>query len=368
MVTRTVLSSVGNGVQRYHPAGSVNDLPTAPEYKINLDLPPEERWKEVAKAYGEKLSGFIKDLMDPELSVRGLEILTIMGAALLHAMPQPYRDEMAGFAKYSNVAVGTIVAWNLLTEIGSYTLNNPAQHFNGRRIGCTSIVAENSEGKIVHGRNMDLEWGTDKMREITLNVHFQSKNKTVYSGTIFAGLVGIWNGQKPNQFTVTVNERDRGSWMDNAEQAAKPGSKIVPFMVRDMLADANSTFTTAVETFTTAPLIAPCYLIVGGTQSGEGVVITRNQTKAIDVAKLDTKQGQWYVLKTNYDSWETPPATDDRRTPATKAMNESEADTFSLDTIFKVLSTPPVLAKDTIYTTLMSASEPDLFKTLLRDE
>ena len=350
------------GVQRYHP---VNALPTAPEYKINLDLPPEERWEDIAKAFGGKLSSYFQDEVARMLSAQGLEMLSIMGSALLNDMPQPYRDEMVGFAKYSNISIGTIVFWNIVTELGSFSLNQ-THNFNPHRIGCTSIVAENSKGVIIHGRNMDLEWGTDILRNITIHIQFQSKNKTVYSGTTFAGVIGLWTGQKPHQFTVTMDERDKGSWQENAQEATKPGKKVIPFLIRDMLADANSTFKTAVETFSNAPLIAPCYVIVGGAHPGEGAVITRNRTKAIDVVKLDTKQGQWYVLETNYDHWDAPPSTDDRRDPAIKAMNETGRNKISPVTILKVLSTPPVLANDTIYTVLMSASQPDLYKTLIR--
>ena len=350
------------GVQRYQ---TVDALPTAPEYKLNLDLPPEERWAEIAKAHSGKLSRFFRDAMVPKLSALGLEMLSIIGAALLKDMPQPYRDEMVGFAKYSNISIGTIVFWNIVTELGSFSVNQ-TKHFNPEKIGCTSIVAEDSKGVIIHGRNMDLEWGTDILRNITLHIHFQSKNKTVYSGTAFAGLVGLWTGQKPHQFTVTMNERDKDGWQKNAQEATKPGRKVIPFLIRDLLADEKSTFASAVETFSTTPLIAPCYLIVGGAHPGEGAVITRNRTKAIDVVKLNTTQGRWNVLETNYDHWDAPPSTDDRRNPAIKAMNETGKDKISLDSILKVLSTPPVLANDTIYTVLMSASQPDLYKTLIR--
>ena len=92
----------------------------------------------------------------PELSALGVEMLSVMGASFLNQIPQPYRQEMVGYAKHSNISVGTLVFWNMVTELGSFSINQ-THHFNPR-IGCTSIVAKDSKGKIIHGRNMDLEY------------------------------------------------------------------------------------------------------------------------------------------------------------------------------------------------------------------
>ena len=60
------------------------------------------------------------------------------------------------------------------------------------------------------------------------------------------------------------------------------------------------------------------YYIVGGAGKGEGAVVTRDRIGAADVWRLPP-QG-WFILQTNYDHWETPPASDDRRTPGEKHM------------------------------------------------
>lgn len=38
---------------------------------------------------------------------------------------------------------------------------------------------------------------------------------------------------------------------------------------------------------------------------------------------INLKLGRWYVLETNYDHWKEPLFLDDRRTPATKCMNQT---------------------------------------------
>ena len=344
-------------------ASKVDGIPV-PIFTVDLNLPPEERWSNISETYAEKLSGFFSEGMSRMFSPRAVRMLSIMAAGMLQHTPQPYRDEIMGVAKHTNISVGTIVAWNLIYDFGVFDLND-TRHFNSV-IGCTSIVAEDSKGKIIHGRNLDLEWMPEVLREMTLTVDFQMGNKTLYTGTTLAGVVGLWTGQKPHRFTLSLDERDKGQWWENAHEVIEPGRHIISFLFRDVLADPNSNFNTAVQTLSTTPLIAPVYFIVGGAHPGEGAVITRQRTKAINTMKLDADHGRWYVLETNYDHWDPPPTTDDRRDPAIRAMNKIGKDNINSESLYKVLSTPPVLSNITIFTMVMSAAQPDLYKVLIR--
>lgn len=100
-------------------------------------------------------------------------------------------------------------------------------------------------------------------------------------------------------------------------------------------------------------LLAPAYFILGGKNSGEGCVITRSRTAALDIWDLDIKKGTWYVLETNYDRWKPPLVLDNRRGPAMKCLNQTTQENLSLPAIYDVLSTKPVLNKLTVCTTLM---------------
>jgi len=55
-------------------------------------------------------------------------------------LPAPYGDEMRGIANATGVPLGEIVLYNIFYEI--FTM-------------CTSIVAQDPNGKILHGRNLD---------------------------------------------------------------------------------------------------------------------------------------------------------------------------------------------------------------------
>ena len=341
--------------------GFVQDSPV-PTYTVNLDLPAKERWAEIGKAYGPKIAELNENLVELIPSNTLIQATAIFAAHLLKCIPQPYQDELLGLAQAANVSVGELVAWNLLYDITAY---NRSQE-GGIRGGCTSIVAEDSNGTIFHGRNLDYSIA-QLLSDILITVEFQEHGETVYTGTTFAGYVGLLTAQKPNRFTISLNQRDKGAWWKNSQQAAKIGTNgIINFVIRDILADPNSDFNTAVNKLSNVPLIAPCYLIVGGVHSGEGVVITRNQTGAVKVRQLDASKGQWYILQTNYDYWEQPPFGDDRRDPGIKAMNQTGQKHINLQSLYKVLSTVPVLNSDTLYTTTMSAAQPRLYQSTAR--
>ena len=335
------------------------DVPI-PKYTVNLDLPPEERWSQIAKDYKDDLYVTAKFLQS-ELPVPMFEMLSIMGADLEQYFPEPYSSEIKSFLKYTNLTVGVYVLTNMFYELTAY---GDLGQSSGHR-ACTSIVAKMASGKIIHGRNLD--YHIAPLRGLTINVDFQRSGKTVYTGTTFAGTVGLMTGQKPNGFTISFDERDVGDWSLNDKEAMKTGTHgIISLMVRDVLDDPDTDFEKAVDILSNIKIIAPCYLIIGGLSGDEGAVITQNRTMGIDVWRLNAEQGRWFLVETNYDHWKPPPASDDRRDPAVDGMKKIGQDGLNDQTLFDVLSTPPVLNDETIYTTIMSASDPTLFKGWIR--
>ncbi|XP_023563463.1 N-acylethanolamine-hydrolyzing acid amidase isoform X4 [Octodon degus] len=174
---------------------------------------------------------------------------------------------------------------------------------------CTSVVAQDSRGHIYHGRNLDYPFG-ELLRKLTVDVQF------------------LKNGQ-------TLSE--------------------------------SEDFETSVYKLAKTPLIADVYYIVGGTAPREGVVITRNRGGPADIWPLDPLNGAWFRVETNYDHWKPVPKTDDRRTPAIRALNATGQANLSLEALFQVLSVVPVYNNFTVYTTVMSAATPDKYMTRIRN-
>eukprot|EP00057_Strongylocentrotus_purpuratus_P006364 XP_011660838.1 PREDICTED: N-acylethanolamine-hydrolyzing acid amidase [Strongylocentrotus purpuratus] len=220
---------------------------------------------------------------------------------------------------------------------------------------CTSIVAQDANGTIWHGRNLDYNF-TDAMRNISAIIDFKSQGKTVYTTTSFVGQVGVFTGMKPYKFTISLNERDKGKAIENIVemlQALLLGQvKFTTFVLRDALANDNS-FDEVVQRFTSEQEVAPAYLIVAGVNPGEGVVITKARVTTVNVWRLDLSGNRYrddgYLID-----------------PGNKAMNSVGQKNIDNNTMWNVLSTQPVLNDQTIYTTLMSAAKPEIYSTRLR--
>ncbi|CAF4455262.1 unnamed protein product, partial [Rotaria socialis] len=116
-----------------------------PTYVVNLDLPPVERWKNISTIYKPAiidLVNYIKTFalsISPELQFL-ISLVDTKLPAMADTLPAPYGDEMKGISQATGAPLGEIVLYNIFYEI--FTL-------------CTSIVAEDQNGKILHGRNLD---------------------------------------------------------------------------------------------------------------------------------------------------------------------------------------------------------------------
>jgi len=136
-----------------------------------------------------------------------------------------------------------------------------------------------------------------------------------------------------------------------------------------------TTFDEALSFFGSLKLNAASYFILGGTKPGEGAVLTCDRDQVADVWKLDANAGRWYLVETNYDHSASPPFHDDRRHPLQRAMNATGSDKISAATMWDVISVTAVntsagerapLNSETIYSTVMQASKPEVFKTVIR--
>lgn len=345
----------------------------AKRYTIDLDLPPEQRWVQVAKDHEASLKQLIQSVKS-SLPSEAATLVATFGEDIAKYMPYPYGLEIVGMADaVDGLSVSDVVLGNILYELTAYgndqLLGTAAHVIKGGDVRmCTSIVAQTVNGTIYHGRNLDYSF-PDLLRDLTIIVDFQLSGETLYTGTTFAGMVGLLTGQKPNVYTVSVDERDEGSWWMNAIEALLAGTHgISTLHVRDALADKEMNFEDVVDFLSNKRFIAPCYIIVGGTKPGEGAVITRDRTAAQDVWRLDADNGRWFLVETNYDHWLAPPKSDDRRDPAIKAMNDITRGGLNATSLFNVMSTPPVLNSGTTYTVVMSAAVPEVYNSWVRSD
>jgi len=317
-----------------HSVVSVNGVPTpAPKHVINLDLPPIQRWRDITNTYKQgwkPIMAWFDKILPPDIE----KIIDPILGALDTFIPQPFSDELRGIAQNSadvGLTLGKLVLMNLLYDVTA---------------GCTSIVAQHSSGRMLHARNMD--YSIPNLRNITIQLDFNRGNETIYRTTTFAGYIGALTGVRPGGWSVTVNERDRdgeGTPLDNIVEALKGGQSI-GFFLRAQLEKLVS-YQEAMNALQHTHIMAPVYLTVAGAHAGEGAIITRDREKPDDVWHV-TAPSMWNIIETNYDHWK--PSGDGRLAVAMKGMAAMSSSTVDLSGMYTVVSTPPVLNHDTIYT------------------
>ena len=381
---------------------------TIPHYTLNLDLPPQDRWTHIAslpqyanaaeeiQAY---LSSQVPKWLVPLIKTIGKDVVPYFGSEL--------GLEMQGLAKALKMDVGNLVAINLIMQLEHIGVNcsdwnntgptrpndpgcvdvDPQQEWcychkkaNVHRLFstsvlkeaygaavegpgmCTSVVVENPEGAIYHGRNLD--WNIPVvLRKMVCDVDYQRGNATVFTGTTVVGFVGVVNGMKKGVFSASIDARGKGGKiLANLLQALLHKSKTPAQHLRAVLSDANAdTFANAVKLLSTGHQIDMNYFIVGGTKTGEGAVISRDRNKAADVWYMNNSNpvNGWWRLETNYDHWDPVPKADDRRTPGNAnvaKMGQAGIGTDGSGLFKGVMTLWPTFNHHTDYTGIFSAA------------
>ncbi|XP_074180545.1 N-acylethanolamine-hydrolyzing acid amidase isoform X1 [Rhinolophus sinicus] len=333
-------------------AMSAAAAPSAPPlFNVSLDVAPELRWLPVLQHFDlDFLRAAMAHILGDKVPKWVHVVMQKAMGELERFLPQPFTDEIRGLCAVLNFSLADCVLVNLAYESTAF---------------CTSIVAQDSAGHIYHGRNLDYPFG-DFLRKLTVDVQFLKNGQIAYTGTTFIGYVGLWTGQSPRKFTISGDERDKGWWWENAIAAFFQRHSPISWLIRTTLGESEN-FEAAVYKLAKTPLIADVYYIVGGVSPWEGVVVTRNRGGPADIWPLDPLNGAWFRVETNYDHWKPVPEKDDRRTPAIKALNATGQANLTLEALFQVLSVFPVYNNYTVYTTVMSAANPDKYMTRIRN-
>lgn len=271
-----------------------------------------------------------------------------------------YGTEMRGIANATGMLEEDILFYNMMYEIEG---------------GCTSIVAQDPDGNIMHGRNLDfgllfgedwkhLQWTlTEDLRPILRNVRVKQGGKVVFNSTVFLGYTGLLSGAKKGGFSISVNTRFsfKRAWhglLDFLEGKDRTGH-FLSLSMRDVMMN-KPTYAEALQVIESIKLLGPAYIIIGGVQSGEGAIVCRNATDMCGQWLLAdaAKAGRNSVVQTN---WDIPhdPWYDNRRVPAEHCLRERFNQHMDFPSLFQVLSAHPNRNRLTTYTALMRPQTGD---------
>jgi len=339
---------------------------------VDLDMDPQDSWTAIVQpltAQIKNLISVVTQFVPPEFLQKVLTHCDNNSPQeFLDRFPAPYGDEISGIATATGIPVCEIILYNIFYEVtGLYT----------------SIVVQNTDGHIYHGRNLDFgvspAWDkknntwlmTEALRPLLVNINFQSQEKTAFMTTQYAGYVGVLTAVRPGAFSLTVDSRFNADldeylvkWLFNKQDTAN----WLAFSTRTVMENYED-YASAVSALSNMVMIGPSYIIMGGVNPGEGCVITNapNQTQALNVWSIPEGRPigkPWYVIETNYDHWLPPPKFDNRRQPAEDCLAEVGQDNIDLPTLYNVLHGIPNRNKLTTYTALMDVAAGTLSSSL----
>lgn len=332
---------------------------------VDLDLPPSERWRHLVTPMASQirtmithfkalLGGLSKDIFK---LLEDSSKMKVISERVLKEMGE-YGLEIRSIANATGILVEDLFAYNIAYELEG---------------GCTSIVAQDDHGRLIHGRNLDFglflgedwkrfQWTlTEDLRPLLRNVRFVRQNRTVFKSTVFLGYVGTLTAVKQGGFSVTVNTRyDNSDWAAlRAFLEGKGSGNFLSLLLRDVMV-GNHSFSEALATMRSAKLLGPAYVILGGTGRGEGAVLERGATAVVNETLLSdvAKQGFNSVVQTNWD-YNKDPWYDNRRSPAEHCLQERYNRNITFEGMFSVLAAHPNRNRLTTHTALMSAETGD---------
>lgn len=356
-----------------------------PEFKIDLDQAPEQRFTEVIQHFQEPLADFIGHLHADSPVVK---VLAGLVAARRGKENEELQAEIEGIAKLAKVTVAEIHAMQMLYELNTLmvpivnfthhtslesiadAMDQPEPEVKGSfpiRFGCTGIIATNKEdGTVYHGRNLDFSFAK-YLQALAYTGVFTKNGTEVFRAQTIAGYTAILTGMRkgPNGFTIEINTRFTDHWGGNGDMLRnlfKEKREISGWTKRKIL-ETKDNYEDAVEAFSNTPYAASEYNIVAGV--GKGVVLARNPDGLAYQLPL-AKSEKDYVLMTNFDYiWHDVKELFDptsvkgighsRRIRATKMLDAVPA--ITPEVIFQVLNDDGVMAKDTIFQVIMNVEK-----------
>ena len=305
-----------------------------PVFKISLDNPPEKRWTEVIAAKKPAMQNFIHEAR----ILVGRNVIWGVGSFLKNGYyPLEIQQEIESIADLAEVSFEEALFSNFLYEF---------------YVHCSSIVARDSEGKLIFGRNLDYNFG-DLLSKVVVELHVYREQKLLYKYVTFAGYVGVLTGMRENSFAISMDQRNMHDWNLVWEAFYISKGYTGPSLAIRYALENFSDYSEAKEYLATVKLITNAYFIIGGLEGNDGAVITRNRNYAADIWEI--KDHTWYVAETNYDHWLPTPGKDDRRDPLLKLLDQVGSKDISEEKMYEILSTPPIYRLDnsTLYTTVM---------------
>ncbi|OJD28396.1 hypothetical protein ACJ73_00205 [Blastomyces percursus] len=184
---------------RARPTDNNGDIP--PVYRIDLSLPPAQRYVEVAGEYRERmrsLTSLFHELVEsifPAVNIRWVKHAARLLLRRLYTHEET--EEIKGISQATDIPLYLLVSLNVLLDL---------------LMGCTSggarcRDARDTDSKMLHFRTLD--WDMDGLRQLIVQLEFVRSPHTeqiLATSITYVGFVGVLTGAREN-LSVSLNFR-----------------------------------------------------------------------------------------------------------------------------------------------------------------
>jgi len=347
--------------------GSGQQPRAVPEFEVDLDLAPEERFVEVVQHFNSSIQAFYDHFLHNILGRPVKRILADVAAKRGEEHAELQR-EIEGVAKLTNIETSVLQVMQVLYELN--TLMVPIVNFSRPWHGpaCTGILAVNKEdGMVYHARNLDFS-PAEYMQSLVYTGIFMRDGKELFRAQMLAAYSLPVTGMKkgPNGFSVETNTRYTDHFGGDKELLRNLFHERRPlngWVTRKVLETAVD-YEAAVHALSTTPYVTTQYHVVGGVR--KGTILARNPdglAYAMTLGQANYQCREDYVIITNFDfvyndkrEWFDPTGGKGighpRRIAAQKLLNSTSV--LTPDVLYNTISDFEVQAKDTIFQAMMN--------------
>jgi hypothetical protein len=321
-----------------------NESKQLPVFKINLDLPIKDRYKEILQIYTDKIKVYA--------AVTSLLPFPFLTKRFFHFMINKQTQDPDWYEYIEAVS-----------EITGISLNDAVMLSVTYDIACTSVIIQSDNNKIFMGRNLD--FGTYfVITHLMYESEYYKNNILLYKGVGLAGFRGGINGMKPGKFSVSLNLRKSNEYRFGSLYRIYEGKLTPNFNLMKVLEKADS-YEEALEMLKNNKLSSSVYYSLAGVNKNEGVIISRNYDSIYHIDKLDVNSGKWYLVVTNTDLDKEEIKGEERRCPTQENILKIGKENINYENLFsEVMSVYPTNNLITAYTTIQSAQD-NYFNTTL---
>jgi len=344
-----------------------------PQFEINLDLPPRQRWKNAyEKMYGDaylanEMKVYSRNIKKV-LSDTGCDDKCIMRLNAAYKMRYPdYYEELVGiseFVKVLNFTLEEIVAAQYRYELAIMQLDPTVGEYDlpVEGMGCTSVLTCNSDNVVLHGRNLD--WSDSKhFAQTMFRINATRNGKLIFQSDQLIGNVGVLTGVRPGGFSMSINARRKAPY-PTLEQflSCVETVPLQPILTGFRYYIENfETYDDLFKNITNHPSCAPRYSIIGGV-GGKGarlqhILSDDYPSYQVNILKeeLECNDNSWFVAQCNSDFDVVPsPTVDERRYAVMTELNKEQRSHASTGVgLFHAMTIEKVKNVKTVHTSIM---------------